>query len=167
MAAPGRGAHQFQGRFLERPGDEEAVHDLDGAQPVEDGPVRGERAHPQARRGGLGQRADVHDRAVRVVGDQRGRQRRRVLVDEAAREVVLDHERAGRAGDPQHLGPAPGGQYGTGGVLEQRLADEEPGPAGAERLGQQVGPYPVRVHRYGHGPQPGRAGGGQHARVRR
>ncbi len=165
MPGPGGRADEFQGGLLQRPGHEEGVDDLDGAQPFQHGPAGGQRAHPEAGRGRLGQRADVHDDPVRVVGGQRRRQRACVGVHQPPYEVVLDDERAGRAGDPQHLGAPSGGQHGAGGVLEQGLAHEHTGAARAERVRQQVRSHAVGVHRDGHGPQPRGAGDGQHARV--
>ncbi len=107
----------------------------------------------------------MDDDAVHVLRGQRGRQRRGALVDEAAREVVLDDEGPGRAGDPQDL-PAPVvGQHRAGGVLEERLADEDPGAAGPEGLREQIGAYAAVVHGYGHGPQSRGARGGDHAWV--
>ncbi len=165
MAAPGRGADELQRGFLERPGHEEAVDDLDAPQAFQHGPPGGQRADPQAGRGDLGQRADVDDDAVGVVGGQRRGQRSGVVVDEPAGEVVLDHERPGRAGDGQHLRAAGRGEDGPGGVLEERLGDEDPGAGGPEGVGEQLRADPVGVHRDGYGAQSGGAGGGEHAGV--
>ncbi len=107
-----------------------------------------------------------HD-AVRVVGGQGFGQRARVVVDEAAGEVVLHDEGARGAGGPHDLCAAPGREGRAGRVLEQRLADEDPCPGGPEGGFEQVGAYPVGVHRHGDGAQPGGAGGGQQASVRR
>lgn len=73
VTAPGRGSDEFQRGFLERPGHEEAVDDLDGPQALQHRPAGGQGPDPQAGRGDLGQRADVDDDAVGVVGGQRGR----------------------------------------------------------------------------------------------
>ncbi len=48
MAFPGRGAHEFERRLLDRPGNEEAVDDLDGTQPFQDGSACGQRADTEA-----------------------------------------------------------------------------------------------------------------------
>ena len=165
MAWPGGRADEFERRFLERAGHEEGVDDLDGAQPLRYRAAGGQRAHPEAGRGRLGQRADVHDDAVGVVGGERTRQRPGVLVHEPAYEVVLDDERAGLARDAQHLAAPLGGEHRAGRVLEQRLADEDPGAGGPEGVGEQGRPHPVRVDRHGYGPQAGRAGDRQHAGV--
>lgn len=58
-------------------------------------------------------------------------------------------------------------EYRPRGVLEERLADEDPRPGGTERRVQQFGAHAVRVHRYRDGPQPGGPGDGQHAGVGR
>lgn len=79
-----------------------------------------------------------------------------------AGEVVLDHECPGRAGDGQDLGAAGGCEGDPGGVLEERLGDEDPGAGGPEGVGEQFGAHPVGVHRHGDGAQPGGAGGGEH-----
>ncbi len=167
LAGPGGGADEFERGLLQRAGDEEAVHGLDGSQPFQGRAARGEGADPQAGRGGLGERAHVHHHAVRVVGGQRCGERGCVRVDQAAGEVVLDDERPGGPRDPQHLAAACGGEHGSGRVLEQRLADEGTGAGGGEGLGEQVRPYAVAVHRYRDGPQAGRAGDGQRAGVGR
>lgn len=109
----------------------------------------------------------MDDDPVRVVGRERRGQRPAVLVRQPPYEVVLDHEGPGIAGDPQDLRAAFGGQYGAGRVLEERLADEDPGAGGPERVGEQRGAHPVRVDGDGDRPQPGRAGDGQHAGVGR
>ncbi|CAM5355526.1 hypothetical protein SGRIM128S_02628 [Streptomyces griseomycini] len=146
-------------------GGREGVDDLDGPQPLQHRAVRDEGAHPEAGRGRLGQRADVHHDPVGIVGGERARQRTRVLVHQPPDEVVLDHEGARRAGDGQHLAAPVGCEHGARGVLEQRLADEDPGAGRPERVREQRGPHAVRVHRDGHRAQSGRAGDGQHARV--
>ncbi len=167
MAFPGRGADEFEGGFLERARHEEAVHDLEGAQPFQDRPPGGQCPDPQAGRSDLGEGADVDDDPVRVVGGERFGQRSGVAVDEAAGEVVLDHEGAGRPGGPHHLFAASGREDRTGRVLEERLADEDPCPGGPERGFEQVGADSVGVDRHGHRPQPGRVGDGQQSGVRR
>lgn len=167
VAGPGRGADQFEGGLLERARDEELVDHMDRPQPFQHRPSRGQRTDPQARRGDLGEGAEMDDDAVRVVGGERGRQRARVLVGEAAREVVLHDERPGVAGDPHHLATPLTGEHGTGRVLEERLADEDPGTGGPQRRRQQLGPEAVRVDRYGDGPLPRRAGDREHPGVGR
>lgn len=167
VARPGGRADEFQRRLLERPGHEEGVDDLNGAQAFEDRPARGQGAHPEAGRGRLGQRADVDHDAVRVVGGERGGQRARVLVHEPAHEVVLHDEGTGRPRDAQHLAAPLGGEHGTGRVLEQGLADEDPGAGRAEGVGEQRGPHAVGVHGDGHRAQAGRPCDGQHAGVGR
>ncbi|CAM5649144.1 hypothetical protein STENM327S_08896 [Streptomyces tendae] len=167
MARPGGRPDEFQSRLLERPGHEEGVDDLDGAQALEDRPARGQGAHPEAGRGRLGQRAHVDDDAVRVVGGKRGGQRARVLVHQPAHEVVLHDEGTGRARDAQHLRAPLGREHGSGRVLEQGLADEDAGTGGAEGVGEQGRTYAVGVHGNGHRAQSGRPRDGQHAGVGR
>ncbi len=55
VTGPGGGADEFEGRFLQRAGHEEAVDDLDGPQPFQDGAAGSEGSHAQAGRGELGQ----------------------------------------------------------------------------------------------------------------
>ncbi len=81
----------------------------------------------------------MDDDAVRVLGDEGLGERRGVLVDEAAGEVVLDDEGPGGAGDPDDL-PAPlRSEDGARRVLEERLADEDAGPGGAEGGFEELG----------------------------
>ena len=155
VALPGRRGDQFKRGLLQGPGDEEAVDGLHGAHPGEGRAAGGEGRDPQARRSRLGQGADVDDDAVVIRRDQGRRQRRRVIVDEAAREVILDHEGACLAGDGQDVTASPRAEHGPGGVVEHRLADEQPGPGGGEGVGEQVGAQAVGVHRHRDGPQPG------------
>ncbi|MGX1268861.1 hypothetical protein RKD18_002055 [Streptomyces phaeoluteigriseus] len=90
-----------------------------------------------------------------------------VLVREPPHEVVLDDEGPRLSGDAQHL-TAPGrGQDGAGRVLEQRLADEDPGAGGAEGVGEQLGLHAVGVDRHRYRTQPRGPGDRQHARIRR
>ncbi len=49
MTLPGRGADEFERRLLDRARDEEAVDDLDGTQPFEDGATGSQGADTQAR----------------------------------------------------------------------------------------------------------------------
>ncbi len=107
----------------------------------------------------------MDDDAVRVVGREGLGQRACVRVDEAAGEVVLDDERARLPRGPDDPFAPVLGEDHPRRVLEERLADEDPGPGGAEGRFQQVGPHPVGIHRYGYRSQTGGAGGGQHARV--
>lgn len=165
MAMPGGRADEFERGLLEGPRDEEAVDDLDGAEAFQDGAPGGEGADPQVGRGDLGERADVDDDAVGVVGGERGGERRRVLVDETAGEVVLDDEGSGGPGDTHDLTAPLGGEYRACRVLEEGLADEDPGPGGAERGFQELGADSVGVDGYGDGAQSGGAGDGEHARV--
>ncbi len=167
VARPGRGSDQFQGRLLERAGYEEAVHHLDGAQPVQYRAAGGERAHPQAGRGGLGQRPDVHHDPVVVLGGQGRGQRPGVLVGQGAGIVVLDDEGPGGPRDPQHLGPPGRCEDGSGRVLEQRLAYEHPRAGRVEGGGEQLRPDAFGIHRDGHGPAAGGTGDGQQPGVGR
>ncbi len=161
MPPPGRRPHELQRRLLQRPRHEERLHELGGTQPVRGGPPGDHGRHPQARREDLGQRADVHHRAVAV----HRRQRRGRLPGQVAGVVVLHHERARRPRHLQHLLAAFDGQGGAGGVVQGGLAEEYPRPRHRERLGQQLGPHAVAVHRHRRGPQPRRPGRGQRSRI--
>ncbi len=167
MTGPARVGDEFQCRLLERPGHEEAVHHLGGPQPGQGRAARGEGTDPQVGRGGLGERTQVHHHPVAVVGGERPGQGGGVRVHQQPGEVVLDDEGPGRAGDPEHLGPALGGEHRAGRVLEQRLADEDPRPGGLEGVRQQVGADAVGVDRHRDGPQSGRPDHRQDARVGR
>ncbi len=86
---------------------------------------------------------------------------------EPPHEVVLDDERARLARDAQYLATPLGREHGTGGVLEERLADEGRGARGAEGVGEQREFHAVGVHRDGHRAQPRGTGDGEHAGVGR
>ena len=104
VPAPGGGGDEVERGLLQRAGDDEVVDDAGGADAGARGAAGGDRADAQAGRRGLGQRAEVDDVAVAVLGRQR---RRRVVVErEVARVVVLDQERARLAHDAQQLGAA-------------------------------------------------------------
>lgn len=85
---PGGRADQFEGGLLQWAGDEEAVDDLDRAQPLQYRTAGGQGPDVQARGGRLGERAHVNDDAVRIVGVDRYR----------------DGPQTGGAGDGEHAG---------------------------------------------------------------
>lgn len=95
VAVPGGGAEQFDRGFLEGAGDEEVVDPSHAEQASHDRAPGDDGADPQAGRGRFGQRGEVDDGAVAVVGDQRARYR--TAVAQLAGEVVLDQEGSGGA----------------------------------------------------------------------
>ena len=109
------------------PRHEEGVDDLDGAQPLQHRAAGGQRAHPEARRGRLGQRADMDDDAVGVVGGQRAAAAAPAssCTSRRTKSSSID-ERAGLAGDPQHLARAARGRAprrsGSGTAAGRRTA---------------------------------------------
>ena len=111
-------------------------------------------AHPQARREGLGERAQVeHVVAVTSgVGPAGADRRHRGAVEaEQAVRVVLQHHQAGGLADRQDLLAARLGQRDAGRVVEVGHGVEElgclaRGPHAGQRLAQRLGHQPVGVH---------------------
>ena len=83
------------------PDDDEVVYDAGGSDAGSRGAAGGDRADAQAGGRRLGQRADVDDVAVGILGRER---RRRIVVErQVACIVVLDQEGARLAHDAQQL----------------------------------------------------------------
>ena len=110
----------------------------------------------------LGQRAQVDDVAVGVVGGQRRRRRRR-----RCRGRAPSRPRSGTPGRADGLACTAARRCGASvapcGLAYERLAVEQPGAGAGERLGEQVRAHAVRVGRYRHRAQPGRARRGERA----
>ncbi len=165
MARPARRGDELNRRLLQRAGHERALHEPGRPQPRGGRAARHDRAQAQARRGRLGQRAQVDDVAVAVAVQER--RRRLALEREVAERVVLDHEGAGVARHLEHLAPALGREHGAVRVRVGRLAVEGPRAAGREGVGQQVGTDAVGVAGHRQRPQPGGAGGRHRAGIGR
>jgi hypothetical protein len=103
--------------------------------------------------------------SIRVVCCHCGLQWRGIAVHQAAGEVVLDDEGSCGSGDLNHLAAPLWRQDCRSGVVEERLADEDPRPRGLEGVGQQVCADAVGVYRHRDWAQAGRASYGEHAGV--
>jgi hypothetical protein len=165
VARPAGGGDQLERGLLQDARHEEIVGEAGGAQALQRRPPGADGADAQPRGGALGERADMDDMAVGILGRQR---RRRVALErEVPRPVVLQHEGPGLGRGGQHGAPPLRRQHRAGRIGIGRLAVEEAGAGAPEGLGQQVGPHALGIGRHRHDAQAGPHGGGERAEIGR
>ena len=152
VTLPHRARHDLERGLLQEARDEEVVDDPGRLEPLACRPSGNQAGDPQAGRRRLRQRAEIQHVPVAVAGHERGRRRR--VVEEVARVLVLDDEGAEPLGELVDALAAFGGEHRSVRVRAGRLQHDDAGARAAQRRLEVVDADAVGVDA-----RPGRARG--------